>query len=277
MIRATDGWRVLGAPLFDTIGDVAYGLIAETLVSQHMLRQAVHMIEKLLHWHRAQESLSPTGEERRVWIRHRADGDAVCRPANDAVGLQRQPARVRNVSRGGVNLITQVDFEPGALLLVELPGSGEEPAMALAYVIHSSALPDNEWSLGCSFAAELSEEDMARFDAQRVRSTAPDKRGWVRFPCNLEASYRPLGEEQRVGVARVMDISPSGVGLSVAEPIDVGTLLNLELRSADAHTLSMLACVVRSTQKGEERVIGCNFIRELTDLELDACCQLARR
>ncbi len=241
-----------------------------------MFRQAVSFIERLLRWHRAAELLGPDGAERRVWIRYPSRGNAACQPASQPDD-ERQSARVDNISRGGIGLVTPREFEPGTLLLVELPGSTDEsPAMALAYVIHVSARPGGEWSLGCSFAAELSDEDMERFGVPRVKSTPPDKRAWVRFPCSLEAAYSLVGETQRAGTAKVIDISPSGVGLSVTEPIEVGALLNLRIHGASAeHSLSMLACVVRTVRKGEQQLLGCNFIRELTDAELDACCHTA--
>jgi hypothetical protein len=237
-----------------------------------MLRQAVSFVERLLRW-RSADALSIPGEERRVWIRHPSTGHALCQATP---GENRQPARVKNISRGGVNLVTRSEFEPGMLLSVELPGSTDDgPAMALAYVIHVSELPDGEWSLGCSFAAELSDEDLERLGTRRVKSTPPDKRTWVRFPCNLAATYRLVGEDERQGHAQATDISPSGVGLSVAEPIEVGSLLNLELQAAPSgQSLNILACVVRTMHKGHEHAIGCNFIRELTDAELDACCQV---
>ncbi len=238
-----------------------------------MFRQAVSFIERLLHWHRGNEVLSPTGAERRVWIRHPAKAPTACQPAHEPEG-HRHSARVLDISRGGIRVGTDHEFEPGTLLLVELPGSvDEELALALAYVIHVSPLTGGEWALGCSFAAELDDGDMERFGVPRVKSTPPDKRGWVRFPCDLAASYR-LVEGEQEGTARVIDLSPSGVGLSVPGPVEVGSLLQLAIHGpTPENALSMLACVVRAVRKGDQHFLGCNFIRELTDAELDACCR----
>lgn len=178
-----------------------------------------------------------------------------------------------------MNLVVERAFEPGTVLSVELPGDHESPASTiLACVIHAKAQPEGMWTLGCTFAAELDDEELRPFGAKRLRPSGPDQRTWVRFPCDMQVIYhaaRPPGASQ--SLAKVVDISPGGLCLLVARPIDVGTLLSLNLCAAAQGTpLSILACVVHvTTQAGGECKLGCNFIRELSLDELEACCESA--
>jgi hypothetical protein len=76
--------------------------------------------------------------------------------------------------------------------------------------------------------------------------------------------------ERRPG--RVIDISASGLSLLVADPVDGGTLLSLQLQACTEHpAVTMLACVVRvAADPSGQWVLGCNFMRELTGRELEA-------
>jgi hypothetical protein len=70
----------------------------------------------------------------------------------------------------------------------------------------------------------------------------------------------------------VLNLSASGVGLLVDRFVDAGTLLNIDLTGRDGHTTrTILACVVHVSQQApQEWALGCNFIRELTDEDLQA-------
>jgi hypothetical protein len=141
----------------------------------------------------------------------------------------------------------------------------------LACVVHVSPQGGDRWLIGCTFARELSDEDLAPFGARKVRATPPDQRDWVRYACDVQASYQP-GDDTDASdrPAQVLNISASGVGLLVAEPIAVGTLLSVRLRSARGGAdKTMLSCAVHVTQRGaEEWALGCTFISELSESEL---------
>jgi hypothetical protein len=204
-------------------------------------------------------------EERRDWVRFPCTLALACQPAGAA---ERFAVRVENVSRGGISLAGARRFEPGELLSVELPGEG---TAVLACVVRADAGAAGGWVLGCTFAAELSDEDLERFGAGRARATAPDPRGRVRFPCRTRATFQMVRDpEARSWSARVVDISASGVGLQVSAGLAVGELLSIELRNADDQpVLTTLATVVRVVRQGEqERLLGCTFIRELGEPEL---------
>jgi hypothetical protein len=208
---------------------------------------------------------SPPTEDRRDSVRFPCALETVCQQPGAA---ERFPARVENVSRGGINLATSRRFEPGELLSMELPG---ERGTVLACVVRADVSAAGGWTIGCTFAAELSEEDLERFGALRARETAADPRARVRFPCRARAVFQVVRDpEAKSWPARVVDISASGVGLAVSLALGVGELLSVELRGADElAVLTALASVVRVTgQRAAERVLGCNFIRELTEAEL---------
>src|SRR5437764_10748682 len=107
---------------------------------------------------------APSGErddERRVWVRYPSKAETVVKPINNGVDT-RFSARVRNVSRGGLSLVVNKQFEPGDLVSIELPGASEAKTdTVLACVIHVHATADKNWVLGCTFSEELGEDELA--------------------------------------------------------------------------------------------------------------------
>jgi hypothetical protein len=75
-----------------------------------------------------------------------------------------------------------------------------------------------------------------------------------------------------VGTARVSNISPKGVSLTVTEFIEVGTVLNLELQAVSGTaSVTRLASVTRViSHPAGEWSLGCNFISRLNEQELAA-------
>jgi hypothetical protein len=157
---------------------------------------------------------------------------------------------------------------------VELPCAADQKASTvLAYVVRIAAGPDGEWSVGCTFATELDDHDLEPFGAKRQKPHPLDQRTWVRFPCNVQATYQFVkSADTETRTAQVVNISANGIGLQAEQPIDLGRLINLELRSANGQfSLSILACIVRLTPQADGRwALGCNLIRELSDKEIKA-------
>jgi hypothetical protein len=213
-------------------------------------------------------------EDRRVWVRYPTDLETTyCQAGGEG---KRLAARVRNISLGGVNLAVDRPFDPGALLSIELPGATEhERSTALACVVHVTQADEREWHVGCTFSRELSESDLEAFGVRRVRHAPSDQRTWQRFPCNVKASCQPVvdsGAGPGPRPAQVLDLSPSGVGLLLADPFENGSLLSVELRAADDSVRrTMLACVVHVTERADgQHALGCNFIRSLSEQDLRA-------
>jgi hypothetical protein len=127
--------------------------------------------------------------------------------------------------------------------------------------------------LGCTFARELSEDDLEAFGARRERHGPADQRTWVRFATDVKASYQLIaGEGAAPKPAKVVNLSASGVGLLVAEAVENGALLSVELHAGQGDfTRTMLSCVVHVTARpAGEWALGCNFIRSLSEEDLKA-------
>jgi hypothetical protein len=204
------------------------------------------------------------GGERRVWVRFPADPGA---PAGDTDPI---PARVHDLSRGGVSLVLDRGHPAGHLLHVELPGDGEgQPGgTALAYILRATELPGGAWSLGCAFAAELGDDALRALGGRRQRPAAGDRRAWTRFPARGTALYFPVGSYAPTRRAAILDVSPTGVGLAVEERLEPGAVLSVELTCPDAPPLSVLASVVYVSPREAQRwLLGCSFIHELGEDE----------
>ncbi|MGE3806863.1 MAG: PilZ domain-containing protein, partial [Gemmataceae bacterium] len=98
-------------------------------------------------------------ENRRTHQRLSTDLEAVC----ETIGRleMRWTARLRDVSRGGLQIVTERRFESGTILSIQVPGLGEYVPTLLVRVMRVTAEEDGLWSLGCRFARELSERDVA--------------------------------------------------------------------------------------------------------------------
>jgi hypothetical protein len=213
-----------------------------------------------------------TADERRVWLRYSASLNVRCGEVHEE-GDADVLAVICNISRGGIQMISPRRFEPGTLISVELPGTRREDGMAvLACVVRARPHGDSEWAMGCRFSCELQDQQLAAFGAARTRPTIPDSRSWSRFPCENKAFFQrvngPLGVHQP---ARLLNIAVGGMALVVEEPVAVGELLSAELHDAEGKpVLTILACVVHTQLVPEGQLLGCNFIRELSDTDIQA-------
>jgi hypothetical protein len=142
----------------------------------------------------------------------------------------------------------------------------------LACVRHLTPDPAGGWVVGCAFAAELGDGDLAGFGVPVVEAPAGDQRRWARLaPAAGRAVVRRVGEGLGAPTAaRILNLSPGGIGLMFDTCVAAGTLLDLELIGGPDHPgLALLASVVYVAPRGDrEWVVGCTFIRELTDTEL---------
>jgi hypothetical protein len=237
-----------------------------------MLERTVSLLRRLVGID-APLALDPGPDEtdRRASARYRTELEVVCRPAGDALA-ETLTGRVLNISLGGIRLVVDRRFEPGDLLSIELPGVEGRPShTVLACVVHVTPLSRGEWTLGCNFSCELTDGDLAAFGARRQRAVPPDdQRAWHRFPCDVQASCEPVGDGGRWPV-QVLNVSASGIGLLSRVSVPTGRLLTLAMRGPQGDPpLRVLACVVHATQQGDDWALGCNFIRELKEQELES-------
>jgi c-di-GMP-binding flagellar brake protein YcgR len=212
-------------------------------------------------------------EDRRLWVRYQANGLAQVHLSQQD-RAERISARVHDISLGGANLIADRPFEPGQILSVELPsGASGEQQVVLACIVRVVPQSSHEWSLGCVFSRELSVEDLHKVGAGKAKAGEDDQRTWVRYDCSLTATYQRIGEEGGPShTAQVLNVSASGVGLLLSEPAESGSLFSLSLHGERGQAVrSILACVVHTTARSTgELAAGCNFIRELSEAELQA-------
>jgi hypothetical protein len=90
--------------------------------------------------------------ERRAFVRHFCDIGAV---------IDAWPARIQDISRGGVKVVVSRRFEVGTVLKLEVPIAGEENLhMILAQVVRVAQEPTGSWGLGCAFVQEISQEEV---------------------------------------------------------------------------------------------------------------------
>lgn len=212
-----------------------------------------------------------TKEERRMWVRYPADMQSSVQLA-DYPGEDRVPTRIRDISKGGANLLVDKPFQTGQLLRLELPREDGSPLQVLACVVRSLHEETGKYSLGCVFSRELTEDDLLGFGARRLRHSPEDQRTWQRFECNLQARFMKIGDPiQEWTPAQVINISASGVGLHVQSQVEAGTLLQLDLLGKDGKPVkTILSCVAHTTHRGEhEWGLGCNFIRELSESDFE--------
>jgi hypothetical protein len=98
--------------------------------------------------------------ERRASVRHVCDQEALSRTLEqpDAISWG---AKVHDISRGGLALLLCYPFKPGTLLAVDLRLGRAPSRTLLVRVVHVADQADSTWSLGCEFAAPLSEQELA--------------------------------------------------------------------------------------------------------------------
>jgi hypothetical protein len=141
----------------------------------------------------------------------------------------------------------------------------------LARIVHVEPDPAGDWLAGCAFISELTDDELAQFKAQRLPPVGPDDRRWVRFPCNVETVCSTWettpGEQVR---ARVLNVSPGGIGLLLPCQFERGTLLNFELPTVQGQPpKQMLVRVVRAMEHTRgDWFLGCELVQPLTAAEL---------
>lgn len=218
-------------------------------------------------------TVDPDEDDRRAWTRHISTVQT--HVASLRGEKQRLEANIVDVSRGGIKLTVNQKIEAGEMLNIEIPPEedSQSSSTALACVVHVHQLDSGEWNLGCAFSEELNDDDLRGFGIHRPKSGIAEKRDQVRFACNVKASFERTDDESQTWEAQVSNISSGGVALVVDSPIDNGTVLNLRLRSGTRdEERKLLACVVHVTEQSDDKVwlLGCNFIRELSQSDLKA-------
>jgi hypothetical protein len=104
-----------------------------------------------------------TTSDCRTWVRFPCNVETICYSCYSTPG-ERVPARILNISAGGVGLLTPCEFEKGTLLSLALPGPANRPARkSLVRVLHVRDLHNGDWFLGCEFAEQLNADEIHRW------------------------------------------------------------------------------------------------------------------
>jgi hypothetical protein len=106
------------------------------------------------------QRLRPRGPDNRRWVRFPCDVETACYTRETAPG-ERWPARVLNISAGGVGLLLPCQFAEGTLLFFEVPPVAGLPAgRVLVRIVRTAGQADGNWFLGCEFARRLSAQEL---------------------------------------------------------------------------------------------------------------------
>src|SRR5262249_7782079 len=135
---------------------------------------------------------SLSSDQRRLWQRYRVNLETSVQLPNSAM-RDVLHASIRDISRGGVNLVADRNVPAGQMLNLDLPRDGGPRYTTMACVVRSKAVGKDQWVLGCVFSRELTDEDFTPFATRQVGESA-DNRQRGRFECDLTATYQMIGE-----------------------------------------------------------------------------------
>lgn len=210
-----------------------------------------------------------TPADRRAHRRHETNIETVCRPVAEEAEF---PARVLDVSLGGIKLRVSCSVREGTMIRVNLPKVGGPHTTMLACVMHVRSVGKDRWEIGCNFSLELSGEEIQAFGGEKTPTAPGDLRAWVRHPARGFVEFRPLpGGEGPPKVGELVNLSPAGVGLVVEEKLEPGTAMTVSLKRLDDRPdRSVLACVVYQNERPDGKwAVGCNFLHQLSQKELE--------
>jgi hypothetical protein len=105
----------------------------------------------------------PSGIERRASTRYPCNLATSCRLVASLPG-EPVPARVRNISVGGVSLVLSHPFEADSLVSIELRSMARGLVRGVQVrIIYSIEHPSGDWILGASFVDALGVEELKSF------------------------------------------------------------------------------------------------------------------
>jgi hypothetical protein len=112
------------------------------------------------------------------------------------------------------------------------------------------------------------------FPESGVAAVAHEERRCAeRLPCGLQPFWRVEGQEQvESPPAQVENISATGIGLRVREPLKPGMVLVIKLQNrAGRLSRPLPARVMHATlQTDNSWLVGCQFVRRLSDEDMHA-------
>lgn len=101
--------------------------------------------------------IKPAAPDGRRWVRFPCNVETVCYTCETIPG-ERRPARILNISAGGIGLLVPCQFSSGALLHLELPA--EAARLALIRIVRVVPHASGGWFHGCEFVDQLGSEEL---------------------------------------------------------------------------------------------------------------------
>jgi c-di-GMP-binding flagellar brake protein YcgR len=118
---------------------------------------------------RAQVVDNPVQKERRSWDRVPVQVQVFCQNVQGEDELC-WSARVTDISRGGIGLLSPHKFEPATIIRIGKADSAEESSrLVQAMVVRAQRSPGEKWTLGCAFIRELSEAELRAWIKRNCR------------------------------------------------------------------------------------------------------------
>jgi hypothetical protein len=99
-----------------------------------------------------------------------------------------------------------------------------------------------------------------------------DRRGADRHACAAQPFWRVVGEGPfEASLGRIRDVSTTGIGLCVQEPLKPGTVFVLILQTPKRLSRPLPVRVMHATrQEDGDWLVGCQFVRRLSEQDLQA-------
>ncbi len=112
---------------------------------------------------------SPPKKERRSWNRVPVQVTVFCLNTQGEDDLY-WSARLMDISRGGIKLLSPQKFPPTTLLRIGKAENWDQSSEFLdAVVVRAHQSPGENWTLGCTLTKELSEEELQAWIEKNCR------------------------------------------------------------------------------------------------------------
>src|SRR5437879_3749483 len=124
----------------------------------------------MFRWHRPKLVESPPRPERRSWERIPTLVRVFCQKAQGKDELS-WSARLVDISRGGLKLMTSHKFDPTTIICIEKEDEQESAQSLEALVVRAQPAPKGGWCLGCALRKNLEEQEMLSWVERNMKSS----------------------------------------------------------------------------------------------------------
>lgn len=110
----------------------------------------------------AEPVVNTPADERRKWSRYSMKRPVFCRAGSSLLSSHGWPAKVEDISVGGISLCLNRRFEPETLMIIELPSTAEDSVTTtvVARVLRVTRISADRWSVACAFCSKLDDDEL---------------------------------------------------------------------------------------------------------------------